>query len=76
MKLFRVHKNYRTAVIVEMVFADTEDEVYELLSWERTDKPPLEIEEVKIKKGCVLSLSRPASGSLVIPPGTKGVFWS
>lgn len=57
MKLFKSVRRYGNIQIVEMCWADNEDEVYSLLSWEKNDKPPLEIEEIPIKKGCFLSIS-------------------
>jgi len=57
LRLFKVLRRYGTPVIYEMVWANNEAEVYEYLSWEPTDKPPLEIQEIPPKPGCFLSVT-------------------
>ena len=57
MKLYKVLREYGEITIVELVYADDKEEVYNLLSWEKEDKPPLDIVEIPMKKGCFLSIS-------------------
>ena len=57
MKLYKVKRNYGKIVIYEMCFAESRDDVYSVLDWEKKDKPTLDIEEVKEQRGCFLSLS-------------------
>ena len=57
MKLYRIIRRYgKVNSILEMVFADNEDEVYDLLEWGLGDTPVLEITEITPKKGCFISV--------------------
>lgn len=58
MKLYRVERDYGEITIVELCFAENEDDVYEKLSWTKEDKPPLEIKEETRREGCILSMSK------------------
>jgi hypothetical protein len=57
LKLFRTKRRYGENLVVSMVFARTDKDVYHLLNWELGDNPRLEVEEVEIKEGCFLSLT-------------------
>jgi len=57
MKLFKAARNYGKINIIEMVWAESPEEVYSLLDWELKDKPELKIEEIIPRKGCFLSVS-------------------
>ena len=57
MNLYSVIKTYNDIKIFEMVWADNEEEVYSILSWDKDDKPPLEIHEVTPVKGCLFSIA-------------------
>ncbi len=56
-KLYKVLRKYGYVTILEMVWAENEDQVHYVLNWEREDKPKLEIEEIEEREGCFLSVS-------------------
>jgi hypothetical protein len=56
-KLYKVFRRYGIITILEMCWAENEDDAYTVLLWEKKDKPTLEIEEIPIKRGCFLSVS-------------------
>ena len=58
MNLYVVTRKYRYITIYEACFAEDEEDVYKVMDWEKTDKPPLEIREVKQERGCFLSIAR------------------
>ena len=57
MKLYRSIRDYGNSTILELVFAQNEEQVYEALLWKKEDQPPLQIEEITKKEGCILSVS-------------------
>ena len=56
MKLYRSIRKYKYHAIVEMVWADNKEQVYEYLLWKKSDHPKLEIKEIPVKPGCFSSL--------------------
>lgn len=56
MKLYRVIRKYGTINILDMVFAENEEQVYKIMDWECGDKPELFIEEEVRREGCILSI--------------------
>ena len=56
MKLYVVVRRYGTRAIYDGVLAQDEEDVYRVQNWEKTNKPPLEIREVEMKRGCFLSI--------------------
>jgi len=57
MKLYKVERRYgKDILILEMVWAENESDVYSLLNWSLDDRPPLMVTEILEKKGCFLSV--------------------
>ena len=56
-ELYRVIRDYGEIKTLELVWAKNEDDVYSILSWEKTDKPRLMIEKETRRKGCILSVT-------------------
>lgn len=55
MKLYRVYRCYGENVLLDVVWANDEDDVYKHMLWERKDSPKLIIKEIVKKEGCVVS---------------------
>jgi len=56
LKVFSVIRTYGYNLVLDIVVAKDEEEVYKLMLWNKTDNPVLDIRQLDITKpGCVLA---------------------
>jgi len=55
MKLYRVYRQYGENVLLDVVWAKDEDDVYKKMDWTQKDNPQLIIEEMTRREGVILA---------------------
>ena len=57
LNLYKVTRSYKYATIIDMCWAENENDVYLFMFWDKKDKPPLIIQKIDPIGGIFLSVS-------------------